>query len=307
MSSLVVRQASEKDLDALAVFMRAHGSGQMTAERLRHWYFRNPSGSASVVIGESDQHIVGMATTNDHVFHKSGAASVLVGMPQKVLTDERARGQGIFGKLYRASEEVCLQRGVEHFLTITNAASTPIFLSRFGYEALPSPRLVILPSLPSSAGVRPTGTIGPSGSEAPGKAWSLRKDHEHYLWRYDPVIGTGYHTVSSGPESDPWGTAVLRRIRKMRMPFLLLMDLVPSDPLRGADMLRSLRAFAWAQGAVGVLVLKEDRLNTWSKQQFPRWEMSSGFNLLVKGRTPEHTRELLRENFELSFGDLDFF
>ncbi len=77
--------------------MAAQGQRRCSAEYLRHWYFRTPSSSASVILGEALGRLVGMATTNDHRFVTAGADG-LVGMPQKVLTDSALRGQGIFGK-----------------------------------------------------------------------------------------------------------------------------------------------------------------------------------------------------------------
>jgi len=307
MSELVIRPAILADLDALAAFMRHHGTSHATAEYLRHWYFGNPSGSASLMVGWSEGRIVGMATTNDHHFQRMGNATALVGMPQKVLTDESIRGKGVFGKLHRASEAACLERGVDFFLTVTNAASTPIFLSKFGYHRAASPGLIALAARPGRALVRSVAPPAPRAANAPVHAWSMHKDAAHFAWRYAPFPGAEHRVLEVGPPNSPQGVIMLRKVRKLGLPFQLLMDALPTTGQHGRDLLLAARAVAWREGCAGVLVLEQEHLSPWLKGQYPRLLRSSGFNLLVKGRDAMHTQALIDEGFELAFGDLDFF
>lgn len=259
------------------------------------------------MLGWLDGRIAGMATTNDHHFHRIGDGAALVGMPQKVLTDERIRGKGVFGKLYRASEAACLERGVDLFLTVTNAASTPIFLAKFGYRRAASPKLVALAARPASTIVQKVELAIPRFEQEPGRSWSMRKDELHFAWRYERFPGAEHQIYEVGPAAATFGSIVLRRVSKMGLPFLLLMDALPSVPEHGRELLRAARMLAWRQGAVGVLVLQQEHLMPWLEGQFPRMARSSGFNLLVKGRDASHTQELIEVGFELAFGDLDFF
>ena len=304
MSTLSIRPAHSTDVPALSAFMESQGQDRCSAAYLEHWYFRNPSGSASVIIGEMDGRIVGMATTNDHIFEKAGE-EVLVGMPQKVLTDEAIRGQGVFGRLHAAAEKACLDRGVEMFLTVTNAASTPIFIERFGFRRLPVPRMALL--LPSIGAVPiHSEGCGPPRERAPSQdTWRMKKDAVHFSWRYtqDPLKEYTFLQVS---DDDNGGWIVLRRIRRARLPMSLLMDMVPERGGTGTKPLKMARRLALHQRSLGLLALEE----SWNSSSLRRASVatrSSGLTFLVKGKDGAHTQALLDHRFDLAFGDLDFF
>ncbi len=307
MSELTIRQARVEDLEALAAFMREQSGGSADADYLQHWYFNNPSRSASLIMGRIHGAIVGMATTNDHFFEKQGEAPQLVAMPQKVLTDPSVRGKGVFGKLYEASERACLERGVDLFLTVTNEASTPIFLKRFGYERLGSPSLVALAARPGHVHYSEVEEALPSFRPPFGPNWRMSKAADHFRWRYAKTSVSKHRILRITSSGRLLGTAVLRPLRKGRLPFLLLMDLLPERPEFGAELLQAVRRIAWEQRAVGLLALGEDHMRPWLRQQIPRFSRSSGFNLLVKGKSAAYTRELTSHTFEIAFGDLDFF
>ena len=305
MSTLSIRHAHSTDVPALSAFMESQGQDRCSAAYLEHWYFRNPSGSASVIIGEMGGRIVGVATTNDHIFEKGGK-EVLVGMPQKVLTDEATRGQGVFGRLHAVAEEACLDRGVEMFLTVTNAASTPIFIERFGYRRLPVPRMaLLLPSI-GAVPIRSEG-CGPPRERAPNQdAWRMKKDPAHFSWRYtqDPLKEYTFLQVSDDGSDGGW--IVLRRIRRARLPMSLVMDMVPERGGTGTKPLKMARRLALHQRSLGLLALEE----SWNSSSLRRASVarrSSGLALLVKGKDGAHTQALLNNRFDLAFGDLDFF
>src|SRR5437868_5540133 len=150
-------------MPAVSAFMQAEHQERSDAEYLRHWYFRNPIAGSAMLIGEREGSVVGMATMNVHHF-RGPAGLALAAMPQKVLTHASLRGQGIFGRLYRACETVCLARGVDFFITVTNAASTPIFLAKFGYQRAPSPTLGLMLPMPGRA---EAGPLSPAASLEP--------------------------------------------------------------------------------------------------------------------------------------------
>ncbi|MBL7964029.1 MAG: GNAT family N-acetyltransferase [Flavobacteriales bacterium] len=301
MSELHIREARVQDVEALSAFMRAQGQARCAPAYLAHWYFGNPSGSASVIVGEQEGRIVGMATTNDHTFTRD-AERALVAMPQKVLTDAAVRGQGIFGRLYRASEEAAWSRGAGFFLTVTNAASTPIFLERFGYLRLPSPRLALLPAWPGALQAGPIDAAdAPARSSVPD-VWCMDADAGHRRWRYAPAVADDLLCLRL-PDR---GWVFVRKARKAGLPVLLVLDLVPERPAMRPQLLAALRRLAWREGTVGALLLVQAAWKDALNPAHPRLLRSSGFNLLVKGRDAAHTHALARQRFDLAFGDLDF-
>ena len=272
---------------------------------MSHWYFADPSAGSTIIIGSIDGRIAGMATMKHHRFQGPGGAT-LVGMPQKVLTDEAMRGKGIFHKLYHASEDQARIQGVDLFLTVTNAASTPIFLGKFGYQRMPAPRMVALSPMPGGVEVLPmeTGTIpGPDRSDH--DRLTMRKDPSHYQWRYLAHPSAGYLALRIAIAGSEAGWIFLRRTKKLGMPVMLLLDLVPSagDP---ALLLRAARRIAWKQRCVSLLCLEEERLRNAVSRNGPVLRRSSGLNLLVKGRDDQHTQSLVARPVQLAFGDLDF-
>ncbi len=299
MNDLVISPAGIEDLGPLAGFMSNVSGSRVTQEYLEHWYFRNPSRSASVVMGRIHGRIVGMATTNDHIFF-GPAGRALVAMPQKVLTDPDYRGKGIFNRLYHAAEAACLDRGVSFFLTITNRASTPIFLGRFGYVRSVSPRIVIRPmsfrSLPPAIeNEQPLSEI-----EIPSNGWQLARDTEHLIWRYRDHPSSD-HSHYCFPTRNGPGHLFVKKIRKKGLPVLLVLDNVAPAGQKGY-LLELAGGIARRQGCALVLVLDDaGSKGPWG------FRINSGFNLLVKGRDVNETRRLAAEKFHLSFGDLDFF
>lgn len=257
------------------------------------------------MLGEMHGRLVGMATTNDHRF-RSSTGDALVGMPQKVLTDAAQRGRGIFGRLYHASEAACLERGVRFFLTVTNEASTPIFLGRFGYQRLPAPRLSILPpAIGPVPRLDPRAPL-PEQHHTGSEAWGVVKDAAHLRWRYVEHPLQEYLVVHAGTPGEDLGWLFLKRISKKGVPVMLLMDIV--SVARGAErtLLRMARRLTLQHRCAALLVLHEERLEP-ALGVLPAVRRSSGFNWLVKGPDAARTNELCACRFDISFGDLDFF
>jgi hypothetical protein len=303
---LDIAAAQEQDLVELAAFMAAQSGGTVDPDRLHHWYFMNPAGSASVIIGRLTGRVVGMATTNDHWFDGPDGRA-LVAMPQKVLVDGTMRGRGIFSKLYWASEAACRQRGVHFFLTVTNAASTPIFLGKFGYRRLPSPMAIAMAPALGRLDLGPTPDPWPTTMLAdwPVGVWHMVKPGEHYRWRYLTVKDPSHLHLSVHRAGRYRGELFLKRTRKAGLPILLLLDAVPMGSQAWPDLLRAARVMALRLGCLGLLALERPGLGN-AVAGIPRKRLSSGLNLLVKGLDDTHTERLQRAEFNLAFGDLDF-
>ena len=191
------------------------------------------------------------------------------------------------------------------FLTVTNAASTPIFIERFGFRRLPVPRMALL--LPSIGAVPiHSEGCGPPGERAPSQdTWRMKKDAVHFSWRYtqNPLKEYTFLQVS---DDDNGGWIVLRRIRRARLPMSLLMDMVPERGGTGTKPLKMARRLALHQRSLGLLALEE----SWNSSSLRRASVatrSSGLTFLVKGKDGAHTQALLDHRFDLAFGDLDFF
>jgi GNAT superfamily N-acetyltransferase len=305
-SDLVISRAADEDLAAVAAFMTRFGGRPVSAEYLRHWYMRNPSGSATVMTGRINGRIAGLATTNDHYF-TGPEGHVLFAMPQKVLTDPEFRGLGIFGRLYRASEAAGREHGITRFLTVTNAASTPIFLEKFGYQRAPVPRIIAMPSSPGSTG-RPAGAREwPAPSSVPETAgsWRMSKDRDHYRWRYSGGQNASHTHLSVQLKGEYLGELFLKKIRRKGLPVMLLLDVLPVDDDRLATLIGCARAHAWRMGCLALLALATAPVKKATSRMIGI-SISSGFNLLVKGSDPGHTAKLAGMEYELAFGDLDF-
>lgn len=297
---LVIAPLCAADLPELSAFMAAQGQTHTGVDRLRHWYLGNPSGSASVVLGLSGGRVVGMATTNDHPF-TGPAGDSLVAMPQKVLTDVNLRGKGIFAKLYWAAEGACRERGVGFFLTVTNAASTPMFLGRFGYQRLPAPAMLVWPPAVGAVPSHDPTAIVPPLRQGTTEAWHMCKDEVHYRWRFTELPEAGHIHLAI----DGLGHLFLRRFERKGVPVLMLLDAVPQQAGALREVIRIARRVALRQGCIALIALAEDRLRA-AGRGWPVVSASSGFNLLVKGLDDAHTQELIGQRYALAFGDLDF-
>jgi hypothetical protein len=307
------RPMEREDLPPVSdLIQRENSDSEVSASSLEHWYFGNPIGDFTAEVALRRGTIQGVATTNNFRF-LSGDRSVLVGMPQKVLTSRSIRGRGVFGRLYFETERVNLEeRGVEFFMTFTNKASTQIFLRRFGFVRGPSPRLVLLPSSPMSLLRRrryravedfDSDFLGQDLLQMP---YGLEKDRTFYQWRYGDTKPGPYLKLEVGGSSDRAGYVVLRRVKKSGLPVYLLMDVVASHSERLPELFRQAQRFVTASGTVGLLCFSNIFTERGMSGQFTI-PVGSPFNFLVKGRSDRATQDLVDQDFNLSFGDVDFY
>jgi GNAT superfamily N-acetyltransferase len=310
--SLSLGSAVEGDLSGLAELMARENGGSQSEAYLRWWYLENPAEGYSLEIARDKGAIVGMATINDAILFMD-RGRFRFGIPQKVLVDSRLRGKGLFGRLYRAAETLSWKRGVDGFITFTNSASTPIFLSRFGYLRGVSPDVLLFASSPSALfrhrrfevhDCLPREAL--SLNVPPAKAGFL-KDEKYLAWRYCSFsAGQFVFLRVEGTASVPGeGWAVLKRTKKFGLPIFLLMDLIGAGRDLRSRMLEISIAYATRECRVGLVALDSpDYARTVRSSIHIR--LRNRFNFLVKGRNSDETGRLSATPFEFSFGDLDF-
>lgn len=307
-----IRAAGPDDMDGIAKLMEAeHFGAGVSGEGLRHWFFANPAGRHSVQVARQADEIRGVASANCLAFTLEGSRA-LVAMPQKVLTSRRLRGWGAFGDLYREVEASLFEApDVALMATVTNAASTPIFLGRFGYRRTLVPTVRWLPPWPMGRFRDEWRAVDAGELTSVGFASSLMeraavKSPAYIKWRYGPGWGKRYVGYAERSGGDRMGLLVLARARRRGIPFLLLADFVGGDRTRAPAVLRGAQRLASVHRTLGVLVIEND---FWaaaldSAPIAPR--VPYRFNVLVKGRTAAETEAWAALAFNWSFGDWDF-
>jgi GNAT superfamily N-acetyltransferase len=135
----VVEYDPSRRADVADLMARVWGT-RPDEEELAWFYERNPVRPASVLLGEEDERVV--ATVAIAFLRMSiGGEEVEVGMPLRVATDPAVRGRGIFRDLQAANEDRVRDLGVRLLLTVPNAASAPVFLTKLDWQPLPSLRV----------------------------------------------------------------------------------------------------------------------------------------------------------------------
>jgi len=150
-------------------------------EELAWFYERNPVRPASVLLGEEDGRVV--ATVAMAFLRVSaGGEEVEVGMPLRVATDPELRGRGIFRDLQAANEQRARDLGIRLLLTVPNAASAPVFLTKLDWRPLPSLRVWARPRvLPGNVRVVERFSLV---DEAPGPHDRVLRDTAWLNWRF---------------------------------------------------------------------------------------------------------------------------
>lgn len=300
----------ETELAETAALMTDELGAPVSPDYLQWWYFLNPTGVFSFFVLKREGRIAGMATMNDFQFTMTEGVK-LVGMPQKVLVAEELRGQGLFGALYFAAERENLQKKADFFLTFTNAASTPIFLKKFGYRRGVCPDLVIIPFDPFALLKSRRYEVASAIASSPGGGAALRfengikKDREFLRWRYSAFRPEQYVVLRVGEEAGVLGWVVLKKTRKFGLPFVLLMDLVADEPAAVETLVDQAALYCFRRFSAALAALDHPGISAaLSKRRHRR--IAGRFNFLVKGRDEEATEALSRARFSFSFGDLDF-
>jgi GNAT superfamily N-acetyltransferase len=174
--------------------------GERPAEEELAWFYeRNPVRPASVLLAEVDGKTVATAAIS-FVRMSIGDERLEVGMPLRVATDPDYRGRGIFAALEASNEERVGSLGIRLLLTVPNAASAPVFLSKLGWSPLPPLRVWAHVRL----GLRPpvreqVERFAPGRLADPGGRDLVLRDSDWLNWRfadsptrYSLVEGGGY-------------------------------------------------------------------------------------------------------------------
>ncbi len=311
-SEVRLSSASKGDLPEVAVLMRAELGEDIDPEDLKWWFLSNPAGGASIELARDETGVVGMATINDCVIRYDGIPRRF-GMPQKVLVSGSRRGKGLFGRLYRASESSALRRGITGFLTFTNAASTPIFLSKFGYRRGRCPDILVFPWNARCAAFGPTFEVvkdfpptkmGASPLQVSG---GLSKDWNYYRWRYRTHKPDRFVVlkVLGGGNGVEVGWVVLKCARKRGLTITLVMDILARDEGSLSLVLDAAAKYSARRGAVALLALDDGLATKAAKGRF-KIVTRGRLNFLVKGTDMTETGRLSDFTFAFRFGDLDF-
>lgn len=308
-SSIELVETQTAELAEIQTLMLTENDQRVSLEYLDWWYFRNPSESFSFWHSLFEGKTVGMATTNNFRFQTPDGLK-LVPMPQKVLTAASMRGKGLFGKLYRQTEQDNLDKGADFFLTFTNAASTPIFLGKFGYARGRCPDIIFIPpkatSFLSKKDYEEITSLSPEADAIQTELQnSVSKNAAYFRWRYfdAPEEETALRVFRQ--DGEIIGYVFLKKIHKKRVPLYVLLDAVCVRSGEECSLLDAARNFATRHLAAGLLAF--DNLmfdDCWRKHLHRR--VKNNFNFLVKGKTDDETKRLAETEFNFFFGDLDF-
>lgn len=126
---------------AVLALMKEVQGHAASSDRFAWEFEHNPVGDTNVFLAVAGDEVVGVSCHNTFRMRLAGGSEV-VSFPLNVLTRADFRGRGVFRTLERANEEHAAQIGAALMLSFPNAESTPIFLNRLEWIALPAPRAV---------------------------------------------------------------------------------------------------------------------------------------------------------------------
>ena len=289
--------------------LKNDGNGSLTPENFDHWYFRNPSKSNSLWKVVCNGETEGYATTNNFKYVIQGK-EYLIALPQNVLTSEKVRGGGLFGKLYYLTEKDNLEeKGVDMFLTSTGAMSTDIFLKKFGYVRGFLPSVLVKFASPrvlfSRGNFSLIQDVNSLSFETDYQIENARiKNMEYLKWRYSQCNKKVLRVISVSVKNEIIGYAFLI-VRKMYgLPTLMLADMICKREENIADLIDACHVFATRNMFAAVIMFE---LNYNCRRRGINVTMKNHLNFLSKGKTPEETKWLSTRKLNYFFGDLDFF
>jgi hypothetical protein len=284
------------------------GSKTINKSNFTHWYLENPTASNSILKVEVDNTIEGYATTNNFVYTLDNK-NYLVALPQNVLTTEKCRGKGLFGKLYYLTEKENIETNhVDFFLTSTNSLSTPIFLSKFGYLRGFCPPILIKLfspfSLFSKVNYKPVDDLTSIKINHFNLNNSRKKNMNYFQWRYSQTNKKNLKVISVIDNNQTIGYAFLIAQIKKGFRVLMLADIICSNEKFYSKIIKACHTYASKNFYVGFLMfeLQNENINHGSNIK-----LKNKFNFLVKGKCDDETKKLSQIKFNYFFGDLDYF
>lgn len=285
------------------------GNKDFTLNNFTHWYLSNPTQSNSMWKVLQNEEIEGYATTNNFIYTINGKDN-LVALPQNVLTSEKIRGKGLFGKLYFKTEDENLNlNNVDFFLTSTGGMSTPIFLQKFGYLRALCPDIVaILPSPLKIFSPKKYRLIDSLKTIQFNDVFNLKnsrkKDLEYFKWRYSNIDRRLLKILEVSDAGSILGYAFLVVQKKYGIKTLILADILSDKEENILSIIEACHVYTSKNLFFALLMFKLTLKN--NKQRF-QLSIKNKFNFLVKGKTEKETLELSYLPLNFFFGDLDYF
>ncbi len=285
------------------------GNPDLSAKNINHWYFRNPVKSNSLWKVVYNENIEGYATTNNFVY-TIDQEDHLVALPQNVLTSEKVRGKGLFGKLYYKTEtENVEENGVDCFFTFTGPMSTPIFLNKFDYlRGKCPPVLIKIAGLPALFSKKKYKILHDIHSIQVNTHYSLpnarKKDIPYFKWRYSECDKARLKIISVTENNETIGYAFLITRKKFGIKTLILADIMCEKEENYSAIIDACHVFATNNFFIALVMFE---LSCNCRRRGMNVSLKNWFNFLVKGKTKEETTALSKKYLNFFFGDLDYF
>jgi hypothetical protein len=301
---------TEKDVTSIyELAIKNGGNKKFTLKNFIHWYLNNPTNSHSMWKASENDKIEGYATTNNFIYIINGKEK-LVALPQNVLTSEKIRGKGVFGKLYyRTEEENFNTLGANLFLTSTGEMSTPIFLNKFGYLRAKCPDiLAILPSLFLIFVRKPYKVIENLDDIHLDKIYCLnnsrKKNVDYFKWRYSNCTSKTLRILEINERGKKIGYAFLINQKKRGLKTLILADILCSKESDISKIIDASKVYSTKKFFLILIMFKLNLSNQKNKFNF---SFKNKFNFLIKGKSDMETLLLSETPLNYYFGDLDYF
>ncbi|MEO8763518.1 MAG: hypothetical protein ABI416_04485 [Ginsengibacter sp.] len=303
-----ITSVDNEEVELLA--SESDGNKKFNAAFIQHWYFDNPSHSYSLWKVVVNDKIEGYATTNNFKYKVNGI-QIMVAMPQNVLTSERIRGKGLFGRLYFKTEVHNLtDNNVAAFLTFTNSLSTQIFLNKFGYMKGKCPVVIFdlfsISHLFKKKNYEELKSIDEIGSSYFENRYcfdnAMQKDGQYYKWRYSQY-GKNLHIIKVFDKENIIGYAFLKEEKKRGIKFLIIMDIIALAINYVSKIVNTCFTYSSVKFYSGTLAF--DLTSVKPGKRLLRLKIKDRFNFLVKGRDIDESKMLSGIDFNMFFSDLD--
>jgi len=285
------------------------GNKNFTLENFNHWYLKNPTSSNSMWKANLNGNTEGYATTNNFIYIINGKEN-LVALPQNVLTSEKIRGKGVFGKLYYLTEEENLStNGVNLFLTSTGEMSTPIFLNKFKYLRAKCPDILAILLNPFNLLAAKWYKIIEDIDDIQLENVycldnSRKKTIDYYKWRYSNCSNKILKILEVNDNGKKIGYAFLIIQKKRGIKTLILADMLFSNESDISKIIDACSVYS-TKKLFPVLIMFKLTLS-YNKIRF-QLSFKNKFNFLIKGKSENQTQLLSEIPLNYYFGDLDYF
>jgi GNAT superfamily N-acetyltransferase len=273
----------------LGLLRGAWGDRAVSVEEFDWWLDGNPSGSV-VSVARMDGRVVGGAAHSLLPMVVDGRRC-LTSWSLYAVTDESARGQGVWAALETRNEEEAARRGAAVALTFPNDLTARVFLGRLGWTEIGRLRAWARPLLAQAPAPAETTPFDNGGDAAADWPSHVVRDAQHLNWRFVDSP-RGYRVVRDGD-----GYAVVGRRRYRGIEAAVLADLVGGS--RG--LLR--RAVAAGAGRLMIALPAPDQRQTFLSLGF----VPAPYTIRLLGKALTGTLNADPAAWRFTLGDTDFF